>query len=299
MKPASLRLKLGLEQLENRRTPAALGLSADALGTGGREERLAVEESLERRTPVVRIEGHAAAVPSVGGPKANVIKRNPAITAPVAQTGSPIPLDTDLGGRLLARSTAKRGFATLVSHFTTQITPTFCSVATTAMVLNASGIGRPVSTDDPDYPYFDQKNLFTDAVKQVIDVDDVKVRGMTLATYGDFIRCFPVTSRVTHADATTLQAFRRSAIRTLSSPRSFLVVNYERQQVGQDSQGHFSPVAAYDARTDRFLILDVSRYAYPPVWVPAARLWNAMKMVDSDSGMSRGFVVVRSSATAE
>jgi hypothetical protein len=54
-----------------------------------------------------------------------------------------------------------------------------------------------------------------------------------------------------------------------------------------------------DARTDRFLILDVSRYAYPPVWVPAARLWNAMKMVDSDSGMSRGFVVIRSPATAE
>jgi len=85
----------------------------------------------------------------------------------------------------------------------------------------------------------------------------------------------------------------------LSSPGAFLVVNYQRQEVGQDAQGHFSPVAAYDARTDRFLILDVSRYAYPPVWVPASRLWNAMKTVDSDSGMSRGFVVIRSPSTAK
>jgi hypothetical protein len=240
----------------------------------------------------------AAATRSLSGSNTNPIGGNPVITAALAQTGNPIPLDTDLGARLLARSSAKRGFLPLVSHYTTQITPTFCSVATTAMVLNASGISRPVSTDDPDYPYFDQKNLFNDDVKRAIDVEDVKVRGMTLATYGTFIGCFPVSSRVTHADATTLQAFRRSAIRTLSSPGAFLVVNYQRQEVGQDAQGHFSPVAAYDALTDRFLILDVSRYAYPPVWVPASRLWNAMKTVDSDSGMSRGFVVIRSASAA-
>jgi hypothetical protein len=43
----------------------------------------------------------------------------------------------------------------------------------------------------------------------------------------------------------------------------------------------------------RFLILDVSRYKYPPVWVKATDLWKAMDRVDSSgSGKKRGFVLV-------
>ncbi len=41
-----------------------------------------------------------------------------------------------------------------------------------------------------------------------------------------------------------------------------------------------------------FLILDVSRYKYPPVWVKASELWQAMVTVDSVSGKTRGFVLV-------
>jgi hypothetical protein len=54
-------------------------------------------------------------------------------------------------------------------------------------------------------------------------------------------------------------------------------------------------VAAYDAVTDRFLILDVTRGKYPLAWVPASRLFSAMQAVDSDSGLSRGFVVIKTS----
>jgi hypothetical protein len=44
-----------------------------------------------------------------------------------------------------------------------------------------------------------------------------------------------------------------------------VIVNYLRKAIGQEKGGHISPLAAYDAETDRFLILDVSRYKYPPV----------------------------------
>ena len=54
-------------------------------------------------------------------------------------------------------------------------------------------------------------------------------------------------------------------------------------------------MAAYDAVTDRFLILDVMRGNYPPAWVPASRLFTAMQAVDSDSGLSRGFAVIKTS----
>ncbi len=118
---------------------------------------------------------------------------------------------------------------------------------------------------------------------------------MALDTYGQFLSFFPVQATVRHAADTTLDAFRTLTIATLESPKQFLVVNYYRPDVGQADGGHFSPVAAYDAVTDRFLILDVTRGKYPPVWVPASRLFTAMQAVDSDSGLSRGFVLIKTS----
>ena len=63
--------------------------------------------------------------------------------------------------------------------------------------------------------------------------------------------------------------------------------------MGQEKGGHISPLAAYDIESDRFLILDVARYKYPPVWVTTADLFAAMKTTDSDNeNKTRGFVLV-------
>ena len=85
------------------------------------------------------------------------------------------------------------------------------------------------------------------------------------------------------------------------SPREYLaiedhyvIVNYLRRAIGQERGGHISPLAAYDADTDRFLILDVSRYKYPPVWVGAVELFAAMNTIadrDSDN-KTRGYVLI-------
>ena len=171
---------------------------------------------------------------------------------------------------------------------------TYCSIASTAMVFNAGGVPRPGSTENPKGHYFDQVNLINE-VKNKFDVKKVLKQGLTLDTYEQFLSFFPVQATITHAADTTLDAFRTSAIATLKSPHEFLVVNYYRPDVGQAGGGHFSPVAAYDAVTDRFLILDVTRGKYPPSWVPASRLFSAMQAVDSDSGLSRGFAVIKTS----
>jgi hypothetical protein len=65
-----------------------------------------------------------------------------------------------------------------------------------------------------------------------------------------------------------------------------------RKAIGQETGGHISPVAAYNEQTDRFLILDVSRYKYPPIWVKAEELWKATATLDSVSGKTRGFLLV-------
>src|SRR5262245_27861780 len=80
-----------------------------------------------------------------------------------------------------------------------------------------------------------------------------------------------------------LHAFRRQAVAALNDDNHFVLVNYLRKAIGQQAGGHISPLAAYDADTDRFLILDVGRYKYPPIWVEAATLFGAMKTEDSDN----------------
>ena len=51
-------------------------------------------------------------------------------------------------------------------------------------------------------------------------------------------------------------------------------------------------MAAYHEGTDRFLVLDVARFRYPPYWAKAEDLFKAMNTTDLDSGKSRGYVVV-------
>jgi hypothetical protein len=55
---------------------------------------------------------------------------------------------------------------------------------------------------------------------------------------------------------------------------------------------------AYDVDTDRFLILDVARYKYPPVWVwvRASDSFSAMNTTDSENeNRTRGFVLIEPS----
>jgi glutathione-S-conjugate glycine hydrolase len=97
-----------------------------------------------------------------------------------------------------------------------------------------------------------------------------------------------------YAGATTMETFRRLAVEHLSSSGRHVIVNYSRTALQQDGPGHISPLGAYDADSDRFLILDVSRYKAPAVWVPTAALFAAMaEPLGPDNPRTRGFVLIR------
>lgn len=51
-------------------------------------------------------------------------------------------------------------------------------------------------------------------------------------------------------------------------------------EMGKVGGGHFSPLGAYHASTDSFLIVDVAKYKYPPVWVAAETLFSSLATVD-------------------
>ena len=222
-----------------------------------------------------------------------------------AQTDDVIYVDEPPGEKLLQTATDTRQLGLLMRHFQSEQIDSFCGVASSVMVLNALwDARRVVAPHSPGiYPCkdFDQINFFTaDLQYQMLKFEPPKKlhhimgSGMTLDELSNIlkVKAVPATVATYHVDRTSLKRFRELAVAALKSNDQYVIVNFARTELDQKGGGHFSPLAAYDKQTDRFLILDVARYKYPPAWAKAGQLWNAMNTTDTSVSKQRGFVVV-------
>lgn len=208
-----------------------------------------------------------------------------------APTVDPWPLPERLvaataaeGQRLLADSTAIADYEPLMASIETQRRPAYCGVASSVAVLNALR---------PSAPRVTQGSFFADLATEL----RVTFSGMTLQQLGELLRKHGAETEIVFAQETNLDTFRAMARANLRTSGDYVLVNYQRASLGQREGGHISPLAAYNATADRFLILDVAAYRYPPTWVSAGDLWAAMNTVDTTSGKTRGFVMIRGART--
>ena len=203
-----------------------------------------------------------------------------------------VSLNSVDGKRLLRESTANEAFWALSQFYITQPDSGSCSVASSIMVLNALGIDRPMSKPHGEYRLFTPANFFTTAVEAIRPRDKVSTSGMTLDQLAEVLATYSVDAVSRHATPEGLDAFRAMLGKTLQRSDKFIIVNYLRKALGQQTGGHISPLGAYNTEQDMVLILDVSNYKYPWTWVKVDELWHAMETVDEDSQTSRGYVVV-------
>ena len=210
-----------------------------------------------------------------------------------ADGGKLVYFDQPESAKLFDEADVKGQFWTLVRYYDTQRIDTFCSVTSSTMVLNSLGV-KPSIQQPMIYPFnlFNYENFFTPEVLKFQRVAQFAGDGATLAELADALKTFGVTVDKYHADALSADEFRRLAAYALGSTDHYVIVNFLRNALGQEKGGHFSPLAAYDAKSDRFLVLDTARYKYPPFWVKAQDLWEAMNTTDSDAKAKRGFLVI-------
>jgi hypothetical protein len=192
------------------------------------------------------------------------------------------------GERLLAGAAAQADYRQLLPHFVSQSRRAFCGAATGSMIVNAELHPRAPLT---------QAAFFGTDARGLLSNLEVTMRGMTLDELAQYMRSHGLRVQVVHAAGSSLDAFREAARAALSEPREVLVVNYDRRQLGQEGGGHISPVGAYNGEADRLLVMDVASYRYPFTWVTVRELWAAMDTVDTDSGQTRGFLLVRRDET--
>ncbi|BCK88488.1 hypothetical protein MIZ01_2292 [Sideroxyarcus emersonii] len=211
-----------------------------------------------------------------------------------AQAAEPAVIywNSDAGRILRARMPPDADYWQLSPWFAEQINQTYCSVASAITVLNAMPIKKPV---DPVYApnaYFTQSNYFTPEVVKVITPQTVLAQGMTRDEMVQTLVRQGVKAVSIAGDSVDDKALRTLLQKALGDDGQFVLVNYLRTAVGQEGGGHWSVLAAYDAESDRVLILDVAKYMYAPVWVGIDTLQKAIATVDTTSNKARGLVIV-------
>ncbi len=236
-----------------------------------------------------------AAVSLATGPAATVTAQSAAgNTADTHKPNTYLPLTTPAGRERLNRSRHKVDHLEISIHFATQITQTLCSVATAVTILNGLRLKRPVDPVYNPYAYFTQQNYFTPAVDKIRTYDVTLTEGMTLQMAASAYRTHGAVVKAVHASDTNADEMRDLMVKNLKTKGDFIAINYQREVIGQPRGGHFTPVSAYDEKTDSFLVMDVARYKFPPVWVRAKDLYDSMNTLDSEVPKTRGFLLVSS-----
>ena len=203
-----------------------------------------------------------------------------------------IAFDSATGIKLLKQSQHKVAFWKLMPYFTTEKGLAFCGIASAVMVLNALNIEPPLTPEHAPYRIFNQDNFFNAKTLKITTPAMVNYHGVSLAEMSQALDTFAIKATSTYGSKITEKGFRKAAIAAVDSTHQFILVNFCRKYINEKGCGHFSPLAAYNAKTDRFLLLDVARYKYPPVWVKTADLYKSISTgLDSASNKSRGFIL--------
>jgi hypothetical protein len=241
---------------------------------------------------------------------------------PVAGTSAApelVAFASDEGLARLARSDAKADFAALANQFEAQSNSIFCGPTSAAIVLNTVYSRNPAlprdrsrlrledlrylsAGADPVVPRWTQDNVIDKGAKTRAQVlgepmqipgkaQPQRDSGYQLRQFDEMLRANGLRTRLVVVDDTRPEAsVRDDLVRALARPGEYAVVNYRREAVGQKGGGHISPLGAYDAGSDSFLVLDVNPAAAGWVWMPTAALVRGMRSFDTVE--NRGYVVV-------
>jgi hypothetical protein len=150
-------------------------------------------------------------------------------------------------------------------------------------------------------PRFTQDNVIVKGQKTraqilgepvIIDGKPRSDAGYQLRQFDEMLRANGLTTRLVVVDDQKPEAdIRAELAENLQRPGDYVIVNYRREAFGQRGGGHISPLGAFDAESDSFLVLDVNPASAGWVWVPTATLVKGMRTRDTVE--NRGYILVQ------
>ena len=200
------------------------------------------------------------------------------------------------------RANPESAYWSLAPFLVQQMTISSCGLATMTMILNGAralagdlAMGS-ISTEEGLLNLLDEEKLRAGV--------QANGGGMSLANFARRMeRALEIHGlakqwRVTFAhidnQAHAIEVFR-AAMAHMEAGRAFIAVNFHLDRFYGDGSdvGHFSPLGAYDPKTDRALILDVYKADYEPMWASVSRLMAAMATSSTRTGERRGYALIQ------
>ena len=241
-----------------------------------------------------------------------------AVGSPAGATPELVEWQSGESLRRLARSAHKTDFFPLSNHFVSQDNKIFCGPVSSAIVLNALRLGRKqglpedrgsIAQDErawlpegfnPFFGKYTPGNVLNARTKSRVEVlgKPIEIAGKLRSDFGLQLRQLAQVLRA-HGLAVTVRVVDRAAdagavagelARNLAARDDYVLVNYARKALGQTGGGHISPLGAYDAASDSFLVMDVNPNRAPWVWVASADLVAAMRTFDTVE--NRGYLLI-------
>ena len=242
----------------------------------------------------------------------------------------PVEWNSVEGRVRLARTKYKKPFFALAHHFSGQEYPSTCGPASARIVLSAiyEKIGRTFRKDeqhsftegkngvDRDLFKMTERNIF-DLYNQDIISYDVVARlkkkkgvgydgGIDLNQLGDVIASQPnvivdynyMFRRESDVDRTVMFKNFKDTIKYVCSNDDIYMIVLYNLTVSYDKQsGHYSPLVAYDEKTESVLIMDVASHLGTWIWVSLEDLF--VNMNPAISGNDRGYIIVKQTLLSE
>ena len=212
-------------------------------------------------------------------------------------------ITTQEGSKMLSPNFAAKRLNEYQPGCDTQVNEAYSAVASAAAVLNL----LRASFLSSDYTYKTQYGILADkCVQQKVThtnhLDPKLAAGLGMQQTKVLLECLLVGQKY-DVNAYFVEPFlkdragiSRDRIHSLVQLKQTLLyamgkgkavlVNYDRSILGQEGHGHWSPVVAYKSKTGSFLVLDVARYKYEPVWVPSKTMFRALAEVDACGSFS-------------
>ena len=241
-----------------------------------------------------------------------------------AAWATPLDWASTEGVNRLSQSSNKQDLFTLAPQFEGQVNKVDCGVASAVIILNALRAGKDgvdipldtsvVSSEEQQYlPHKDGWSPFWNRYTQNIVLNaGPKSRleifgkpmteggspryGLSLAEETALLKQFKLDAQPYYVSSLVGEArtkAKQAIIDALATPNTFVIANIYRPALGQKGGGHFSPLGAYDEKSDSFLLMDVSNTHYSWVWIDSDELLKSMNTSDRDGGMYRGFIIVK------
>lgn len=216
------------------------------------------------------------------------------------------------------RTPIKGDFYRLAHHFKPQNNPVNCGQAAATVVLSAIYEMNktplpiieewPVTLGDKKYPLqyrlFNETNFFNESTDKVLDRRTISMKltkadgsfggGIDIDELQKMLKIHGVKSKLTNVESFSeekLNSFRELVKKVVNSDKEFLVLNYDHSYKGLMG-GHFSPIVAYDEKSDSVLMLDVAAHRNPWIWINLSDVYHAMNTKNYAQTAYRGYLVV-------